>query len=138
MKAEYIDFNGDWFKSCGRCGKHYGSGSLNGLSVFFPKDSRKLDGFDAACKMCKKIYRQANKAKELDRWKRHNGPGTEGRKKHLVRDRTRKKYGPAKNNLCKGCNSPAQEWHHMEYKVDSAIPLCEPCHTKADIKPDPR
>lgn len=54
--------------------------------------------------------------------------GSEARKRHTVRDATRKKYGKASEHLCWDCNLPAVEWHHVEYHVDGAYPVCKECH----------
>lgn len=129
MKAEQIEFNGDWHKDCARCKKPYGAYTLLGLESFFPKDHRKPDGFAHTCKACKRVERKNNGSKELARWKRNYAPGTEQRKKHVIRSQTRRKYGSAKKHLC-ACGKQAAEWHHLEYATDKVVPLCEPCHSK--------
>lgn len=130
MKAEYIEFNGHWHKDCSKCKKAYGAESFEELKLFFTIDKRKSDGLDSACKDCKKQYRQNNKQKELHRWKRNYMPGSVNRQKHIIRSMTRRKFGSAKNQLCKHCNNPAEEWHHVVYQVDSVIALCQSCHEK--------
>lgn len=96
----------------------------------FCKSKNKPLGLDSACKDCRKIYRQENKEKELARWKRNYLPGTAARRMHIVRSMTRRKHGPAKKHMCSRCNiRQALEWHHIEYKTDTVIALCEPCHT---------
>jgi hypothetical protein len=128
MKAEFQEFNGNWFKLCPKCGSNYGANSIVGLLEFFRKDRTKIDGIDCVCKICKKSYRKNNKNKELNRWKNYYAPGTEARKRHNVRSQTRRKYGSAKNHKCHICELAANEWHHIEYKIDSVIPLCSSCH----------
>ena len=112
-------------KSCARCQM---SVIENKAHAFFPKDKRKLEGLAHTCKSCKSLERRGKADQELARWKRNYAPGTEARKKHIIRGQTRKKYGSAKHHLCKTCGNQAAEWHHTEYKVDSVIPLCEGCH----------
>lgn len=130
MKAEYISFNGDYHKDCSRCGTKYGStNGLQGLSEFFPKDKRKSDGFAYTCKRCKAGERKTKVKEELARWKKYYAPGTEARKRHIIRSQTRKKFGSAKLQICQNCNLMANEWHHIEYKIDTVIALCEKCHT---------
>lgn len=131
MKAEYIGFNGDWHKDCSKCKTPYGAETLEGLFTFFQKDRcNEGDGLDVVCKRCRKEYRQKNKEKELARWKQYYEPGSENHKRFLVRQATRDKYGPAKNQTCAFCEKRADEWHHLEYKVDSVIAVCEGCHHK--------
>lgn len=95
--------------------------------MFFAKDSTKPLGLDRVCKDCRRLYRQVNKAKELARWKRNYMPGSEQRKKHITRSQTRRKYGSAKEHICR-CGRKAEEWHHIEYITNGAIPLCHVCH----------
>ena len=95
----------------------------------FTKDSSRTSGMDCICKLCRKEYRVKNKDKELKRWNLYCAKGTQARKRHIVRIATRKKYGSAKNQACFMCNSKAEEWHHFEYKIDSIVPLCHPCHS---------
>lgn len=97
--------------------------------TFFAKDSCRVDKLDAICKACRKQYRQQNKDKELERWKRNYAPGTEQRRKAMVRSMTRKKHGQASNYMCVKCKEArAEEWHHIIYKIDGAVPLCHVCH----------
>lgn len=94
---------------------------------FFTKDRSKPLGIDRICKGCRKAYRTRNKEKELARWKRNYEPGSMQRKKHIVRSQTRRKHGPASEQLC-SCGKPAVEWHHTEYKTDAVVALCHECH----------
>lgn len=94
---------------------------------FFTKDSTKPSGYDSICKTCRKAYRMINKDKELARWKRNYMPGSNQRKKHVIRSRTRNKYGSAKERICT-CGKPALEWHHFAYEVDAVVALCHTCH----------
>lgn len=103
-------------------------------SKFFAKDRTKPLGIDRICKECRKFYRQANKEKELIRWKRNYAPGSEQRKKHVIRSKTRIKYGSASTKTCY-CGSPAAEWHHTKYETDKAVALCHDCHENYHIKP---
>ena len=129
MKAEYIEFNGEWHKDCSTCKTPYGAETLEGLFTFFQKDRcNEGDGLDVVCKRCRKEYRQKNKSTELKRWKRYYAPGTENYKRFRVRVATRDKYGPASIHRCPDCGKQAQEWHHTTYKVDTVVPLCRPCH----------
>lgn len=128
MLAEYQKFNGNWFKDCGKCKKPYGAENIYGLFYFFNKDKSRSDGFDAICKECRKKYRKINSKKEKLRWNRYYAPGTDARKRHIIRSQTRKKYGSAKKLNCKKYGNKANEWHHLEYKKEMAIPLCHKCH----------
>ncbi len=94
----------------------------------FVRDRHKKSGLDSICKNCRKEYRKKNKDRELSRWKQYYSPNSEARKRHMIRSLTRKKHGSAKLHKCNHCGSAAEEWHHTEYKVDTAIPLCSNCH----------
>ena len=96
----------------------------------FPRDKRKPNGVAYTCKDCKKIERRIKRDKELKRWKTYYAPDTEARRRHIVRSQTRRKFGKASDHKCLSCGSDAQEWHHYEYKTDSAISLCANCHEK--------
>jgi hypothetical protein len=129
MQAEFIAFNGDWHKDCSQCGGHFGGECKDDLAVFFARDAGKIDGLDSVCKSCRKRYRQANKTKELARWKKTYAPKTEARKRAMVRSQTRRKYGSAHKLMCTKCKvTQASEWHHVIYTTDGAVPLCGPCH----------
>jgi hypothetical protein len=93
----------------------------------FAKDRTKSSGLDRICRACRKAYRAKNKDKELARWKRNYAPGSEQRRKHIVRSQTRKKYGSARKHVC-SCGNPATEWHHIKYEIDSVVALCHECH----------
>jgi hypothetical protein len=109
-------------KSCNRCKK------IKQLTLF-PKDSKLTFGYAGICKECKSLERKQKRNLENIRWNNYYS-NPEHKKRHIVRILTRKKYGSAKDHLCKLCNNKASEWHHTEYKKDSIIPLCEPCHTE--------
>lgn len=109
------------FKTCCRC-------EAIKRPEQFPKDSRKPNGYAYACKECKSKERKNKQDIELARWKKYYAVGTEARKRHIVRSQTRKKFGSAKEQKCVNCFKQAQEWHHIEYKVDEVIPVCRECH----------
>lgn len=98
----------------------------------FARDKNKAHGLDYVCKSCRREYRQKNKDKELARWKRNYAPGTKQREKAMVRSQTRRKYGSAKKYKCflPGCESQAEEWHHIKYETDSVVALCSNCHER--------
>jgi hypothetical protein len=128
VKAKYIAFNCEWHKDCAKCGNYFASDSIVGLTAFFARDSSKSDKLDAVCKKCRASYRIEHKTNEQLRWKRYYAPGSENRKRHVVRSQTRRKFGSAKQQQCIKCNNNAEEWHHVLYKTDAAIPLCRHCH----------
>lgn len=128
MRAEYQDFGGEWCKDCGKCGSHYGSDSVEGLTSAFARDASQVDGLDATCKKCRAKYRKENRAKEQKRWSDYYAPGSLNRKRHIVRGQTRRKLGSAKKNKCELCGSNADEWHHTEYKTDAVMAVCHQCH----------
>lgn len=95
----------------------------------FAKDKRRIHGLDAICKDCRRKYRQANKHKELERWKRNYND-----KKHKARIAARWEFS-AKEFICAviGCEATAQELAHLDYeKPKDVIPLCEMHHTLLD------
>ncbi len=94
----------------------------------FPKDKRKPLGVSYACKECKRIERHGKKDLELKRWKAYYAPGSDNRKRHVVRSQTRRKYGSAKKQLCILCYRLACEWHHKKYTTDDVVALCKGCH----------
>lgn len=102
------------------------------LYSLFARDRNKPLGLDKTCKACRKQYRLNNKDKELARWKKSYAPGTLQRTKHVIRSLTRAKHGSAKNHIC-FCGNAAEEWHHIEYKVDSVIAVCAECHHKVAV-----
>lgn len=109
-------------KLCNKCG-------LEKFESVFAKDKRRPSGIDSTCKDCRRAYRQANKHKELERWKRNYNA-----KKHLARISARWEFS-AKDFICAviECESPAQELAHLSYnKPKQVIPLCEPHHTLLD------
>lgn len=109
-------------KKCARC-------KIDKPRSGFPRDSSKTDGFAYSCKECKAIERKIKRKSELERWHRYYAKGSEARRRHCIRSQTRRKHGSAKLHKCSMCGDGAKEWHHIEYKTDSVIPLCEPCHT---------
>jgi len=56
-QAEFIPFNGNWFKDCGRCKQPYGAECETGLFAFFYKDRSRKDGFSNYCRKCAKVQR---------------------------------------------------------------------------------
>lgn len=97
----------------------------------FAKDKRRPLGIDTVCKDCRRAYRQKNKHKELDRWKRNYND-----KKHKARVSARWHFS-AKDFECAviGCESGAMELAHLDYeKPHDVIPLCESHHTLLDKK----
>src|ERR1019366_3792504 len=91
-------------------------------------DKRKPLGVAHACKECKRNERISKRDGELKRWKAYYAPGSKNRKRHVVRSQTRRKHGSAKEHACLFCGEQAEEWHHVEYITDGAIPICGPCH----------
>lgn len=103
------------------------------MPLFYQRDPSQKDGLDCVCKECRRKYRQKNKGKELARWKRYSSPGSKGRRRHLVRAKTRAKFGKASDHLCAFCEGRADEWHHLEYRWYAAIPLCRVHHHEFSV-----
>lgn len=123
MKAQYVEFNGDWHKDCSRCAKPYGAITLDGLSTFFKRDPGKADGFCPACKECDKRTTDRKKALvRKKRWLLMNGKKSEAR--------TKAKHafpGPYECAVLI-CEEPA-ELHHVNYEEALAVvPLCKKHH----------
>lgn len=98
-------------------------------ATHFAKDKRKKSGHDTICKSCRRAYRQKNKHKELERWKRNYND-----KKHKARVSARWEFS-AKDFICAviGCEAQATELAHLDYdKPHDVIPMCEPHHTLLD------
>lgn len=53
MRADYHEFNGNWFKDCSRCKKHFAAETIEDLRAFFNKNSCTKDSLDYWCLECR-------------------------------------------------------------------------------------
>lgn len=126
MKAEYIEFNGDWHKTCFKCRGNFGAHSCAGLSEFFYKDKSQPDGFKSRCKKCDNIRRN----KKTSKWAKEHYP-----EKYAARSKLNNAAGTGrikKPKQCEHCNLESRlHGHHTDYsKPLDVIWLCNRCHRK--------
>jgi len=83
-----------------------------------------------------RAYRKTPRGREVDREIRRRTIAKH-KEKHRARDALKQKgIPPARTKKCVHCGNQAHSYHHhngysREYRFD-VIPLCLPCHTKAD------
>lgn len=92
----------------------------------FHKDSRRVDGLDYRCKLCK-----AAQACSISQKRRDAIRYAKDSSKAKARDAARRQWGPASTMCCRvlGCFNMAVELHHVDYAEPLAvIPLCNKHH----------
>lgn len=115
-------------RECRKCMKEFKVKKTQDLAEFFPRNKTSKDGFRGACKECQKNYRNDNRKLINETYNAHYSKSEQFRKKRKVREETRKKYGSAKDKKCNRCPNQAEDWHHLQYKVDKIVAVCKKCH----------
>lgn len=135
MKAEFIAFNGDWFKDCTKCKKAYGAHSKDGLTEFFYRDGHRADGLMNDCKACcrkRKRKPETNRRIAKRKYERYPEQILAGNK-----FRAAIKAGKIKRqSVCEKCDSNFKvEGHHPDYsKPLEVMWLCKYCHNAEHAK----
>jgi ribosomal protein S27AE len=130
MKAEYQEFNGDWYKSCSKCKGSFGAEDKVGLGKFFTKDRSRNDGFHTRCRSCKRKEDSIRDRKPSrgSIWRRANHP--EKYRARVILN-VAVLSGKIKKYPCVKCGDTKSQGHHEDYKKPlEVIWLCGVCHVK--------
>lgn len=117
-----------WNKFCNKCKKTYRVKDLQELLKHFWASKNESDCLDKTCKKCRNKYWGKNKDKLKKKKKRTDKTNIRRILNRKAQVATRNKYGKASKYYCCTCGIPANEWHHILYRRDGAVPVCKGCH----------